>query len=361
MEKPTVLGYIRSQPEVLRETLQRQEEFVAVLRSLFSEHPIKKVLFFGSGTSYNAANIAAYYFKQIVGLEAVAWYPTVYENYEIADWTGNLTKEEILFIGISQSGTSVSTVQVIKKARKEGYLTLALTGNLQSEISKYAEHLALLTVGDELTPPETKGFTVTVLSLYLWALALAHLKDVITAEYYHQQLGNLAAVLAKFEAVITESEAWYQANKEEILNSQCLYVLGYGIDYGSALEGQLKIGEMLRLPTIGFELEEYVHGPTMALNPRHTIFLIGSQEREWERMLLFRQTFKKYTQQVYLLTVNDVEHDKRDLIFSIKADKFVAPLLYAVPLQIVAAQGALDRGIDTGINPFDEALAHYPE
>ncbi len=361
MEKPTVLGYIHSQAEVLRATYSRQAEFVGVLTDLFDKYPIKKVLFFGSGTSYNAANIAAYYFKHLANIEASAWYPTVFENYEKPDWANNLDKQEILFIAISQSGTSVSTVSLMKKAKAAGYLTLALTGNLKSEITKYVDHLALLTVGEELTPPETKGFTVTVLSSYLWALALAHQKAIIDNIAYKERFVALATVLNNFEAVIQESEDWYQRNKAEILASQCLYVLGYGLDYGSALEGQLKIGEMLRLPTIGFEIEEYVHGPTMALKPEHSIFIIGSEEKEWSRMLLFRQTFKKYSQRVYLLTVKDAENDKRDLIFSVKADKYVAPLLYAVPLQIVAARGALDRGIDTSINPFDEALAHYPQ
>ena len=73
---------------------------------------------FGSGTSYNVSQIAAYYFKHIVGIDASAQYPTVYQNYEKPDWTGMLKNDQILYVGISQSGTSVSTCEVMEYAKK---------------------------------------------------------------------------------------------------------------------------------------------------------------------------------------------------------------------------------------------------
>lgn len=88
--KQTVLGNIKSQPEVLKYTLDNQNVFVDPFVEVFKKHDIKKVFFFGSGTSYNVSQIAAYYFKHIVGIDASAQYPTVYQNYEKPDWTGML-------------------------------------------------------------------------------------------------------------------------------------------------------------------------------------------------------------------------------------------------------------------------------
>jgi glucoselysine-6-phosphate deglycase len=86
--KQTVLGNIKSQPEVLKYTLDNQNVFVDPFVEVFKKHDIKKVFFFGSGTSYNVSQIAAYYFKHIVGIDASAQYPTVYQNYEKPDgWT----------------------------------------------------------------------------------------------------------------------------------------------------------------------------------------------------------------------------------------------------------------------------------
>lgn len=361
MEKATVIGYIKDQPRALRATLENKDVFVHPFVEVFKQNRIKKIIFFGSGTSYNASLIAAHYFKQIVGIDAMGQYPTVFKNYEKADWTNTLKKEEILFVGISQSGTSRSTVDVMQHAREQGYITLALTENLQSEITKHVDNVVPLLCGKELTPPETRGYTVTVLTLYLWAIETARLLGIYSGEEYHQAMKDTEVLLDNFETVITESEAWYDRNKTTIVNSDRIYVLGYGVDYGSAIEGMLKIGEMLRIPTIGYEIEEFSHGPTMALTNRQTIIFIGSDEAEFDRMLLFRETFKKYTDRVHVITCREIDKDDRDIVFTVKTNKYLAPIMYTIPLQFTAAKGAKDIGIDTNINPFEESLAHLPE
>jgi glucoselysine-6-phosphate deglycase len=361
MEQATVIGYMKDQPRALRETLENKDVYVNPFVEVFKKHHIKKVIFFGSGTSYNASIIAAHYFKQIVGIDAVGNYPTVFTNYEKADWTNTLKKEEILFVGISQSGTSRSTVEVMKYAKEQEYITLALTENLQSEITKHVDHVVHLLCGKEVTPPETRGYTVTVLTLYVWAVSAAKALGVYSEEQYQQAMNDTQVLVDNFEAVVDESEAWYDRNKTTIVNSDRIYVLGYGVDYGSALEGMLKIGEMLRIPTLGFEIEEFSHGPTMALTNRQTIFFLGSDEAEFERMLLFRKTFKKYTDRVHVISCLEIDQDDRDIVFSVKTNRYLAPIMYTIPLQFVAAKGAKDIGIDTNINPFKESLAHLPE
>ena len=361
MEKPTVLGYMKDQPRALQATFANRAEFVDPFVEVFKKHTIKKVIFFGSGTSYNASIIASYYFKQILGIDASGQYPTVFENYEKADWTNTLKKEEILFVGISQSGTSISTVNVMKYAKANGYLTLALTEDLDSEITKHVDQVVHLLCGKECTPPETRGYTVTLLTLYLWVLGVAKALHVYDEDKYEKELQAVKDVTDEFQTVIEESEAWYERNKTTIVNSDRIYVLGYGVDYGSVLEGMLKVGEMLRLPTIGYEIEEYSHGPTMAITPQQTLFIIGSDDVEWDRMLMFREVFKKYTDRVHLITCKDTDIDNRDVNFSVKTNKYLAPLMYTVPFQFVSAQGALDIGIDTNINPFTDQLAHLAD
>lgn len=186
-------------------------------------------------------------------------------------------------------------------AKKNGYLTLAITGNLQSKITENTDISVHLLVGDELTPPETKGYTVSVLSVYLWAIGVAKAKNIYTEEQYQEALKEAADLVNHFQTVLDESEAWYDRNNASIVNSERIYVLGYGVDYGSMLEGVLKAGEMLRLPVLGYELEEYSHGPTMAIGPKQTILMIGSDEAEYERMLQFRTAYKKYTPRVHVI------------------------------------------------------------
>ena len=349
MSEISVLGYIKEQPERLRYVFKKREVFIKPFLEAIKNK--KKIIFFGSGTSYNVSLLATYYFKHICHMDAQAYYPNVFKYYEQPDWSGTLKKEDILFVGISQSGTSVSTCEIMEFAQENDYPTLALTGNLDSKICEFVDTKVHLLVGDELLPPETKGYTVSVLTVYLWAAALAELNNDKEVEEF----------ISQFETVIDESEAWYERNKVTIVNSNCLYAMGYGIDYATAIEAQLKIGEMLRLPIVGYEMVEYSHGPTMALNPKHTLFMIGSDEPEWNQMMEYRKAFKHYTDRVHVITCKECEHDDRDLIFSVKTNKYLAPLMYTIPFQFVAAKGAKDTGIDTAINPFEIALAHYDE
>lgn len=357
--KQTVLDNIRYQPTVLPEVLAGRERFTEPFARTVRERGIRKIVFFGSGTSYNVSQIAAYYFKHLVGMAAEAAYPTVFVNYEKPDWTGLIPNEQILFVGISQSGTSVSTCRAMAYGQKLGCPTLAITGDLESEITHHVDVAVPLLVGEELTPPETKGYTVSVLSVFLWAIACALDRGAITRGQYDAHLAEARSLVEDFQSVIDEGEAFYERNKTSFTHSDRIYVLGYGIDYGSMLEGMLKVGEMLRRPVIGYEIEEYSHGPLMALRDDQTIIMIGSDEAEFERMLTFRSTFKKYTPRVHVITCADIDADGRDVVFSHKTSKWLAPLVYTVPFQFIAAAGARDIFIDTGIDPTNEPLAHY--
>ncbi len=362
-EQPTVLGYMRTQPEVLRSVYANRQAFTEPFIEYFVKKEIRKVIFFGSGTSYNVSHIAAYYFKHLVGIDAEAQYPTVYLNYECANRNHYIEDAQILCVGISQSGTSISTVQMMDHARKKGYSTLALTGDLNSEITRHVDVVCHLLVGDELTPPETKGYTTSVISTYLWALELCRAIKKISDEEYRNACAELEDMLADFENVVADSEAWYERIKAAILNSNRIYVLGYGIDYGSMLEGTLKISEMLRYPTVACELEEFMHGLTTTLKKDVTILMIGSDEKERNRMLEMRQAFKKYTDRVFVISCGNLIDDptETDIVFKKSYNKYIAPLAYTVPMQFIGAKGAKDIGIDTNIWPFTELSGHLEE
>ncbi|MBY4797019.1 SIS domain-containing protein [Collinsella sp. AGMB00827] len=358
-KKQTVLDNINYQPTVLPEVFDRRALFTEPFVSLLQSRDIKKVVFLGSGTSYNVSQIAAYYMQHLAGMDAEACYPTVFCNYDRLSCAGTVPPENVLLVGISQSGTSVSTCRAMAEGHSLGYATVAITGDLHSKITQYVDLMVPLLVGEELTPPETKGYTVSVLSVYLWALAVAHNRGTLSELQFTELMKELKNLLQGFQDVLTQSLNFFERNKASLVSSERIYILGYGIDYGSMLEGVLKVGEMLRVPVIGYELEEYVHGPFMAIRDNQTIILIGSDEAEFDRMLTFRETFKKYTPRVHVLTTQEIDSDERDLVFSQNVSKWVGPLLFTVPFQYLAAAGAKSIYIDTGIDPTDELLAHY--
>lgn len=358
----TVLDNINSQPQVLNSAFINREQFTRPFIEKFEREGIKKIIFLGSGTSFNVSTLAAYYFKHLAGVYAEAYYPTVFKLHEQIDWSKTINPQHVLCVGISQSGTSVSTCEALDYAQRLGCKTLALTSNRKSTITQFSEVSIDLLVGEELTPPETKGYTVSVLSVLLWALETGLIKGSISQDEYEGYLKNIEALIESYEVVLKESHSWYERNKASLVNSNRLIILGYGVDYASVLEGVLKVGEMLRIPTFGYEMEEYSHGPNMALNPNQSILMIGSEGPEFERLQVFQEVFKKYTDRVHILTCCALnKFDTRDLVLSAKPYPFVAPLAFAPVFQYIAAQGAQDIFIDTGVDPFKEPLSHYPK
>ncbi|WP_336662618.1 SIS domain-containing protein [Leucobacter sp. USHLN154] len=356
----TVLGNVHDQPEMLREAFARRSEIIEPFVRSFTSAPVKRVVFLGSGTSYNVSNIAAAYFTRLVGVEGVAPYPTEFMNYGVGLDPQHNDPQSVLVVGISQSGTSISTCEAMEWAKNQGYRTFAITSDVTSKITEIVTDVAPLLVGQELTGPETKGYTASILSIYLWAYSAAGAVGSLSENEVEAALQAAGTVCNDFDRVIAESEAWYDRNRPGLLHSSRINVLGYGIDYGTMLEGTLKIAEMLRVPTIGNLLEEHGHGPTYALKFDHATLIVGSEEKEFERALEFRRALPEYAPGTHVITCQDFDDaDERDLVFSTKAGTYLAPLLYSVPMQFLSAKGGEDVYIDTDHNPVDIHLGHY--
>lgn len=356
----TVLGNVRDQPEMIREAYARRAEIIDPFVRAFGAGDVSRVVFLGSGTSYNVSNIAASYFTRIVGVEGVAPFPTEFKNYGVGLDPRHSDPSSILVVGISQSGTSISTCEALEWAKSQGYRTFAITSDPKSRVTEIVDAFAPLLVGLELTGPETKGYTASILSIYLWAYASAAAAGAISESESTAAIEAAGDVCRDFDIVIAESEAWYDRNRAGLLHATRINVLGYGVDYGTMLEGTLKIAEMLRVPTVPNLLEEHGHGPMYALKADHATVIFGSDEVEFERALEFRHALPEYAPGTHVITCRDFEGaDERDLVFSVKAGAFLAPLLYSVSTQFLSAKGGKDVYIDTNHNPVDIHLGHY--
>lgn len=355
----TVLGNVKDQPETLRAAFTSRADFVGPFVEALRSGPVSRIVFLGSGTSYNVATMAASYFSRIAGIDSAAPYPTEFQHYGAGVNTAGTDPSSVLCVGISQSGTSISTCEALEHAKAKGYRTLALTSEPGSHITSLAGVTTPMLVGEELTGPETKGYTVSLMTVYLWAVEAAKTVGALSPDAASEAVAATERVTSRFDTVVRESEEWYDRNRPSLLHSSRINILGYGADYGTMLEAVLKVSEMLRVPTIGNLLEEHGHGPTYALKFDHAHLFIGSDEVEFERMLQFREQLGRHAPGVHAITCREFDSDERDLVFSVKADRFLAPLMYTVPFQFLAAKGGKDVFIDTNVNPVPVRLGHY--
>lgn len=356
----TVLDNIHIQPEILADAFAARASIVDPFVAAFAAAPVSRVVFLGSGTSYNVSNLAVSLFNRIVKVDATAPYPTEFANYGAGLDPAGTDPSSVLVVGISQSGTSISTCDALSAARQSGFRTLVLTCDAESKAASLADAVVPLLVGDEQTGPETRGYTGSVLSVYLWAYATAAVTGAVPAAEADAAIAEAGEVTARFQTVVEESQAWYERNKPGLLHASRINILGLGVDYATMLEGTLKVAEMLRVPVIGNLVEEHMHGPTYALRPDHGNLIVGSEEAEFDRIIAIRNALREHAPATHVITCRDFEGaDERDVVFSVKANPFLAPLLYTVPFQFLAAKGGKDVYIDTNRNPVPIHFGHF--
>jgi len=361
MEGFTMIGYIYEQQEILINTLVNRAVFCEPMIDIFKKHDIKKIYLLGSGTSYHASLCIKNYFEKYLNVEAEVDIPTVFTNYVKVNNNKIYQNDQILVIGISQSGTSFSTINALKKARETGYLTVALTENMSSPIVQEADQVIKLMCGKELIPVETKGYTTTILQGYLWSIEIAYKLNKLSAIAYEAIMTNTQKMLDDYQDIISEIESWYHKNMPELLAYQYGHVTAYGSNICTAQEAVLKMYETYKKPLSAYELEELIHGPNMAFNEDTFIFLIASDEYEIKRVKLFTDWFKDnhVTEHVFVITACDIETSDKDLKINHYVFSDLDQLVYTLPFQIIAARNSEQAGIDTSKRPANrKSFAH---
>ena len=360
-DKPSMLGYIMDQPFALRSCFEQKDIFVDPMVKLFKKNPIKKVYLLGSGTSYHASLAIKTYFEKYLDVEAESCIPTEFSKYKTINNNKLYQKNEILVIGISQSGTSYSTVNALKKAKEDGYLTLGLTENLQSMICDVADVIVHLLCGKEMIPVETRGYTITVFTGYIWAIEIARALNKISEDDYTNIISNIEATLNDYAGYLDEVDTWYFKNQAELLHMHKAHIAAYGNNMCTAYEGVLKMYETFKKPMSAYEIEEMIHGPNMAFDKDTYIYMVASKEEDIERIPQFVNWFKEndVTEHVFVFSDSFSDHDDKNLIFSKPIFEDLSPIVYTLVFQIIAARNCIAVGIDTSVRPKNRlAFAH---
>ncbi|MBR6029778.1 MAG: hypothetical protein IKP40_11910 [Clostridia bacterium] len=242
--------YIERQGEALSHAIETAAETCAPFVRLWKEARPDRLYLVGSGTSGNAACAAAPGMAAWLGAEVTAVTPTSLPSQ---------VQGKPLFVFISQGGQSTNTVRAIEKISGR-WPSLALTGEEVCRINGLLPHV-VLTCGHEEAGPKTMGYTCTILTLYLMALAVSPLpgaeKDAVL-----QALRGMAQDLPENIAAV---DTWLSAGADAVSQAAYWAIAGTGTGREVAREAALKLQETLLRPAMGFEFEEYLHGPSMML------------------------------------------------------------------------------------------------
>lgn len=336
-----IYDYIVEQPVVLKKILNESEEMTKSFVSIFKNGNVKKIIMCGSGSSYNAACSAKYFMEKLLKVEVEVPFAHEFFLHE------NIIDKDALIVGISQSGESTAAVNCVKKAKKLGLATIAVTSEDGSYITEDADHKMIVASGEEKGACTTKGYTATVLAFYLAAVETAYSLNKIDKSEYDGYKKNIETLIDGLDGIITETNKWYDKNKASMISIKNMIVSGYGNNFGTTLEAGLKFMETSRFSTSVYELEEFMHGPYNSIDRDSFIFFIVSEGEDKERAMRLDSYFSKKTDNSYMIMKRDSKNnDDKNVCVNFFEDSDLIPLEYIVPVQVLFYRLAKDRGVD---------------
>lgn len=320
--KISMKDYIYEQDKVISNVLKNvPKEIDEKLPDDF--HSINKLILVGSGTSYNAIVAAKFMFNELLPYVVEITNPFDFINY----YPKHKINHKTLLIGVSQTARSTGVINAIEMAKSCSARTLFITASPFAEGAKTAESVIYTWTGVENVGPKTKGFTSTIVTLYLLAFALSGSSR------------DLASAPKQISHSVKVSKSINDAFTDRFYSAPSLTIVGYGPNMAVAYEGGLKISETVRIPVEAYNVEEYMHGPYHCLNEKSYMIFISSPGISQPRMNQLVKYAEKISSHIVVITdANNTLSSETSMIIRMDPDidDFLSPLSYVIPLQLFA-------------------------
>lgn len=291
--KETMYSCYRSQFGCMRRILERKDALLEKFIPFYAEKRPGRMYLLGSGTSFNACAAAAPYMEKLLGIEVTPVIPSA---------PGVLYGERPFVIAVSQSGRSTNTIAAIETMRRGGADVVTLTDPEDTPVAQAGSLAVLLAAGQETVGPRTRGYAATVFTLYLMALEAALATGRIGKTAFDDELGTYNESIDGGEACYDACETFYNAHLDDLKKARKYIFAGKGVAGKVALESALKVQETLCFPAIGYEYEEFLHGPACCADEELALFLFLTNDGDRERMLKTADIMDTITPNCYVIT-----------------------------------------------------------
>ena len=342
-----MLKEIYEQPIVVAQTLksylQRLEGKVSLPIPDFSLDAIKRVTIVACGTSFYAGMVAKYWFEQFARV------PVDIDVASEFRYRAPVMEPGGLALFISQSGETADTLAALRHAKSEGQ-TIAVVVNVPtSTMAREADLLLPTHAGPEIGVASTKAFTCQLAVLAALAANLAHAKGLLSPEQERAIVRHLAEAPASLNAALAYDEA-IEAMAHTVAGARDVLYLGRGTDYPIAMEGALKLKEISYIHAEGYAAGEMKHGPIALIDENVPVIVIAPSGPLFDKTVSNMQEVQARGGKVILISDYDgIQAAGENCIATItmpKVHPLIAPLVYAVPVQLLAYHVAVAKGTD---------------
>ncbi|MES2497077.1 MAG: glutamine--fructose-6-phosphate transaminase (isomerizing) [Pseudomonadota bacterium] len=342
-----MLKEIYEQPIVVAQTLKsyvrRLEGQVSLPIPDFDLSTIRRVTIVACGTSYYAGMVAKYWFEQFARV------PVDIDVASEFRYRAPVLEDGGLALFISQSGETADTLAALRHARAEGQKIAVVVNVPTSTMAREADLLLPTHAGPEIGVASTKAFTCQLAVLAALAANLARAKGRLDPREEKELVRHLSEAPAAINGALAYDES-IEAMASVIASARDVLYLGRGPDYPLALEGALKLKEISYIHAEGYAAGEMKHGPIALIDENVPVIVIAPSGPLFEKTVSNMQEVQARGGKVVLISDYDgIQAAGEGCMATItmpKVHPLIAPIVYAIPVQLLAYHVAVAKGTD---------------
>jgi glutamine---fructose-6-phosphate transaminase (isomerizing) len=338
---------IFEQPEVIGDTLHAlinpATRTIHLPELPFAFRELERVTLIACGTAFHACIVAKYWLERIARISVEIDIASEFRYRAPEMPKGGAA------IFVSQSGETADTLAALRYAKAQGQKIIAVVNQPESSVAREADVVLPTLAGPEIGVASTKAFTTQLAVLACFTVALARARGVISRAREAELVGVMAEIPSRASEILNHDQRIRQIAAEVAEARDVLY-LGRGSAFPLALEGALKLKEISYIHAEGYAAGEMKHGPIALIDKNVPVIVLAPNDDLFEKTLgNVEEVMARGGRVVLISDTAGVARLADRLAFDIAmpdCDPFVAPLLYAIPVQLLAYHTAVLKGTD---------------
>lgn len=338
---------IHEQPRAVKDTLTNyivdgKINFDSVGLTEEEIKKLERIYIVACGSAYHVGAVAKYVFEDIAKI------PVEFDLGSEFRYRNPILVPNSMVVIISQSGETADSLAALREAKAKGVKTLGIVNVVGSSIAREADNVLYTMAGPEIAVATTKAYSTQLIACDLMAVEFGRIRGYVDDEKYAEYLKELLEIPDKIQSVLDDKERiqWFAS---KFSNAHDIFFLGRGIDYGTALEGSLKMKEISYVHSEAYAAGELKHGTISLIEDGILVISILTQQDLYEKMISNMVEVKSRGAYLMGLTTfgNYSIEDTADFnVYVPKTEPHFTTSLAIIPLQLMGYYVSVAKGLD---------------
>ena len=343
-----MLKEIYEQPQVIGDTLNtminQDMDTITLPNVPFDLKEMTRLTIVACGTSYYAGLVGKYW------IESIARVPVDIDVASEFRYRRPVMEKGGVALFISQSGETADTLAALRYCKEQGQKIVSIVNVSASTMARESDCVLKTLAGPEIGVASTKAFTTQLTLLACFAIALGRAKGALSRSEESRLSRALVEVPSRAAEVLNNDQAIEKIAQNLMVPAHDVLYLGRGSSYPIALEGALKLKEISYIHAEGYAAGEMKHGPIALIDEGVPVVVVAPTDELFDKTISNMQEVLARGGKVVFFGDKDgvgtVKDRSAAAIVLPTVDSFVAPILYAIPVQLLAYHTAVAKGTD---------------